>query len=289
VSAELKFPVTRVCLLIGAARSSVHARRTLKASDTRRGPRPKVSDEEVKGKIRQLVGSAPFAGEGYRKIRARLAREHKVQVGGKRVLRLMRQLNLLAPQRSRGRRKPRPHDGSIVPPEPNSMWGTDATLAWTRRDGWVWTFVNVDHYTAEAWATVARRGDRFAALEPIYDAINDRFGQVAPDVARGIQLRHDWGPQYLSGHFQATLKWLGIEDSPAYAGEPSCNGCAERFIRTLKEQCLWASLHEDIDDLREAVRLFVERYNSNWLIERHGHRTPREAHEAWLASRQKVA
>jgi putative transposase len=288
VSAELKVPLARVCLLTGAARSSVHALGR-KASPTRRGPRPKITDEELKSKIKELVGSAPFAGEGYRKIRARLAREHKIRVGGKRVLRLMRQMNLLAPQRSRGRRKPRPHDGSIVPPEPNLMWGTDATLAWTRDDGWVWAFVNVDHHTAEAWASVARRGDRFAALEPIYDAINDRFGQVAPDVARGIQLRHDWGPQYLSGHFQGTLKWLGIEDSPAYAGEPACNGCAERFIRTLKEQCLWARLYDDIDDLRQAVRLFVERYNSNWLIERHGHRTPREAYENWLVGRRQVA
>jgi transposase InsO family protein len=81
---------------------------------------------------------------------------------------------------------------------------------------------------------------------------------VAPDVARGIQLRHDWDPQYLSGHFQGTLKWLGIEDSPAYAGEPSCNGCAER-------------------------------YNSNWLIERHGHRTLREDYDSWLSSRRQVA
>ncbi len=55
------------------------------------------------------------------------------------------------------------------------------------------------------------------------------------------------------------------------------NGCAERFIRTLKEQCLWARLYEDVDDLRQAVIEFTRRYNSEWLIERHGHMTPREA------------
>lgn len=102
-------------------------------------------------------------------------------------------------------------------------------------------------------------------------------------------LRHDWGPQYLSGHFQGTLGWLGIEDSPAFAGEHACNGCAERFVRTLKEQCLWAKLYEDIDELRAAVAEFVERYNSQWLIERHGHHTPREAYRARLDAREKVA
>jgi hypothetical protein len=55
-------------------------------------------------------------------------------------------------------------------------------------------FALVDHYTAEAWAHVAKVGDRFAALQPVYDAVTDRWGQLGPDVARGLQLRHDWGP-----------------------------------------------------------------------------------------------
>jgi transposase InsO family protein len=158
------------------------------------------------------------------------------------------------------------------------LWGTDATMAYTTRDGWVWAFVAVDHYSAEAWATVARRGDRFAAVDPIYDAVRDRFGVLGPDVARGIALRHDWGPQYTSSHFTGSLRWLGISDSPAYVGEPPCNGCAERFIRTLKEQCIWSRAWEWADELAEGIRSFVELYNSSWLIERHGHRTPREAY-----------
>jgi putative transposase len=140
-------------------------------------------------------------------------------------------------------------------------------------------------FTAEAWTTVAKRGDRFACLEPIYDAVTDRFGRVASDLGRGIALRHDWGPQYTSGHFQGALAWLGIEDSPAFAGEPPCNGCAERFIRTFKEQCLWARLYENVEDLRQAVIEFTRRYNNEWLIERHGHCTPREAHAAAMASK----
>jgi len=72
-------------------------------------------------------------------------------------------------------------------------------------------------------------------------------------------------------------------------GEPPCNGCAERFIRTLKEQCIWARTYLDVEDLRAAVKAFVQRYNSQWLIERHGHRTPREAYDAWLQTQAMVA
>jgi putative transposase len=62
----------------------------------------------------------------------------------------------------------------------------------------VWVFACVDHYTAEAWTHVAKGGDRFAALQPVYDAIVDRWGRLDADIARGLELRHDWGPQYRS-------------------------------------------------------------------------------------------
>jgi putative transposase len=199
-------------------------------------------------------------------------------------LRLLRREGLLAPQRVRGRCKPRPHDGTIIPAAPNLRWGTDATMAWTRTDGWVWVFCVVDHYSAEGWAHVAKGGDRFAALQPLYDAVIDRWGRLEGDIARGLQLRHDWGPQSRSAHFTGSLAWLGIADDAAFLGEPETNGWAERWIRTLKEQCLWTELHDTIDQLRQAVAGFVDRYNSSWLIQRHGHQTPKEAYQAAQAT-----
>ncbi|MBA3424760.1 MAG: DDE-type integrase/transposase/recombinase, partial [Rubrobacter sp.] len=246
----------------------------------KRGPKTELGDDDILVMIKEILGDCPFSGEGHRKVTARLRRDKGVQVGRKRVLRIMRHNGLLAPQRKTSHRKARAHDGTIIPGAPDLMWGADATMAYTKRDGWVWAFCAVDHFSAEAWVSVAKRGDRFAALEPIYDAVTDRFGRVDNDVARGIALRHDWGPQYTSGHFQGSVQWLGIEDSPAFAGEPPCNGCAERFIRTLKEQCLWVELYDDLEELRRAVIEFMERYNSQWLIERHGHMTPREAYAA---------
>lgn len=286
---ELGCARKRVCDVLEAPRSTIYARQRVASNDQdggvveallKRGPKTELCDEELLVAIREVIGSSPFAGEGHRKVTARLRREQGLCVGRKRVLRIMRAHGLLAPQRRSGRRRARPHDGTIIPAAPDLLWGTDATMAFTRRDGWVWAFAAVDHFTAEAWTSVAKRGDRFACLEPIYDAVTERVGRVEPNAARGIALRHDWGPQYTSGHFQGAIAWLGIEDSPAFAGEPPCNGCAERFIRTLKEQCLWAKLYDDIEELRVAVNEFTCRYNTKWLIERHGHMTPREAYAA---------
>jgi putative transposase len=71
---------------------------------------------------------------------------------------------------------------------------------------------------------------------------------------------------------------LGISDDAAFPGEPETNGCAERWIRTLKEQCLWTELHDPVDQLRQAVSGFVHRDNDSWLIQRHSHLTPKEAY-----------
>ena len=78
----------------------------------------------------------------------------------------------------------------------------------------------------------------------------------------------------MSDTFQTEIAFLGIESSPAFVRAPEGNGCAERFIRTLKENLLWVRTFETVEELRQALLHFREIYNSTWLIERHGFTTP---------------
>ena len=41
------------------------------------------------------------------------------------------------------------------------------------------------------------------------------------------------------------------------------------------------SSFQTIDDVRDAVRTFVGRYNAEWLIEKNGHRSPADMRTAW--------
>ena len=45
-------------------------------------------------------------------------------------------------------------------------------------------------------------------------------------------------------------------------------------VRTLKEKLLWVRHFATVAELVEALREFKRRYNEQWLIERHGYRTP---------------
>ncbi|MBB5693043.1 transposase InsO family protein [Roseomonas pecuniae] len=132
----------------------------------------------------------------------------------------------------------------------------------------------IDHHSAGCVGLhAARRGTRYEALEPLRQGVRQHFGGFAKGIATGIALRHDHGSQYMSDAFQGELKFLGFESSPAFVRVPEGNGCAERFIRTLKENLLWVRTFDAVEQLRQALLEFRQTYNSSWLIERHGFRT----------------
>ena len=85
------------------------------------------------------------------------------------------------------------------------------------------------------------------------------------------------GPQYTADAWINEVKWLGITISSSYVGEPECNGVAERFMRTLKEQCIYLHQFASLAEAQRIIGEFIERYNAEWLIERLGHRTPSQA------------
>jgi transposase InsO family protein len=78
----------------------------------------------------------------------------------------------------------------------------------------------------------------------------------------------------MSDDFQRELSFLGMTRSPSFVREPEGNGVAERFIRTLKENLQWVHHFATVADLIEALQEFKRRYNEQWLIERHGYRSP---------------
>ena len=278
------YGTTRICQLWEVPRSTVYerrarARRPLRPA-AKRGPRQAWTDEALTEQVRAVLAASPFTGEGYRKVWARL-RLAGVRTSKGRVLRLMREAGLLAPTRVGRRRGPRVHDGTITTERPDEMWGTDATSCLTTREGNATVFIAVDHCTQECIGIhAARPGTRFEALEPLRQGLREHFDGYEADLARGLALRHDHGSQYLSDHFQEELRFLGIRSSPSFVAVPEGNGCAERFIRTLKEQLLWVEHFETVEELRQALLAFKQRYNQHWLVERHGHRTPAAVREA---------
>jgi transposase InsO family protein len=252
------YGVQRVCRIWGLPRSSFyHATRGVPAA--RRGPVPPVADDSLLAVIRADLAASPLRGEGHRKVWARLryglgraSTRARVGVGRNRVLWLMREKQLLSPYRQ----PPRPandHNGTILTTAPDRLWGTDASMVQTVADGPVWVF---------------------AALEPVSQAVTARFGGIEADAARGVTVRADNGPQYISRHFTRQRAHWGMALSPSFPHQPETNGVAERFFRTLKEQVIYGQIFHPAAEVRTAVATFVTRYNASWRLARLGYMSP---------------
>jgi transposase InsO family protein len=279
-----RYGLARVARVWGVARASVYRRRQAAPAVPRRRPGPvgPMPDTDLLDAIRAVLAASPFHGEGHRKVWARL-RHAGTRTSRRRVLRLMREHGLLAPARAGSPRGPRTHDGTIIPATVDTMWGTDLTATITG-EGQAAVFVAVDHRSAECVGIHASHSaDRFEALEPLRQGVRRHFGGFAKEVALGLSVRHDHGSQYMAHDFQKELRFLGIASSPTFVRAPEGNGCAERFIRTLKENLLWVRTFATVEELRRALLAFRETYNATWLIERHGFRPPAAIREEQLS------
>jgi putative transposase len=279
------YGVALVCRVWRVARSTVYRHRLPPPTEPPRRPGPvgAMADAALLEAIRGVLAASPFHGEGHRKVWARL-RHAGLRTSKRRVLRLMGAHGLLAPARVGSPRGPRNHDGTIIPETVDTLWGTDLTTTWTG-EGQAAVFVAIDHCSAECVGIhAALRATRFEALEPVRQGVRRCFGGFAQGIASGLAVRHDHGSQYMSGDFQKELRFLGIESSPAFVRAPEGNGCAERFIRTLKENLLWVRSFGTVEELRAALLEFRDTYNATWLIERHGFRPPNAVRQDQLST-----
>ena len=125
------------------------------------------------------------------------------------------------------------------------MWGTDLTSV-TTGEGQALerayascahglaAALAVDHGSTECVGVHASRSaDRFEAPEPIRQAVRERFGTFAKDIAHGLALRHDHGSQYVSHRFQERLPDTG--PGPSRSSRPATYVCvgADRCLMTV--------------------------------------------------------
>ena len=112
-SANRSYGVQRVTRVWGTSRATLYRHRRGDQPGRRRRPGPvgPMPDAALVAAIRTLLVTSPFHGEGHRKVWAWL-RFAGIRTSKRRVLRLMREHDLLAPGRVGRPHGPRAHDGT---------------------------------------------------------------------------------------------------------------------------------------------------------------------------------
>lgn len=224
-----------------------------------------------------------FPSYGYRRITVQLQRDG-VLVNHKRVLRLMREDNLLCLRKRRfvvttDSAHGLPVYPNLVPTLTvtglNQLWLSDITYVRLLHE-FIYLAVILDGFSRRCigWA-LSRRLDASLTIAALQQALGHRT------VGLGLVHHSDRGVQYASQRYTELLKAHGIQISMSRRGNPYDNAFAESFIKTLKYEEVHLNDYESFANAYASIERFLEDvYNHKRLHSALGYRPPAEFEQA---------
>lgn len=219
------------------------------------------------------------AAYGYRRITAEL-QKRGFAINHKRVLRMMREDNLLCVRRRRfvvttDSRHSLPIypnlAAQMVPTAINQLWVADITYIRLRTE-FVYLAVVLDAFSRRVigWA-LGRTLEAELALSALRLALSERH------PAPGLIHHSDRGVQYACQPYTELLKQHQAQISMSRKGNPYDNAACESFMKTLKYEEVYRNEYRDFHEACASIGEFLERvYNEKRLHSALGYLPPAE-------------
>jgi transposase InsO family protein len=235
-------------------------------------------DMEVRDAIQRIV-LEHRRRYGYRRVTVEL-RRRGMAVNHKRVLRLMREDNLLGVQRAAFIATTDSHHSQEVYLNLargmhlnaiNQLWVADITYIRLRQE-FVYLAVVLDGFSRKVvgWALDHTLTARLPLL-----ALERAIIERRPPP--GLVHHSDRGIQYCSEQYTSMLQIHAILPSMSRPANPCDNAFCESFIKTLKREQVYAHKYQYIDELNAHLDLFIHQYyNRLRLHSALGYKTPEE-------------
>jgi putative transposase len=252
-----RFPVAALCRVLGVNRTAFHNWEGRAPSDRA------LTDAWLTEKIRRIHEQSRGV-YGAPRVHAELRLEHGIQVGRKRVARLMKAADITG-VRPRKRFKTTIRLPGITPatdlverqfrPQaPNVLWVADITYLRTG-EGWLYLAAVQDAYSRQivGWSMASHMR---ASL--VVDALQMALSRRRP--APGLVHHSDQGSQYVSLAFGKAAGQAGIAVSMGSRGDAYDNAVAETFFATLKKELVHRRPWPSRPELQSAVFEYVEAF-----------------------------
>ena len=243
-----------------------------------RAPRPATPIEmEIRDQMQKVALESP--AYGYRRITAEL-QERGFAINHKRVLRMMRQDNLLCVRRrafvvttdSRHNLPVYPNLArEIKPTAINQLWVADITYIRLRAE-FVYLAVVLDAFSRRVigWA-LGRTLEASLAIAALRMALTER------NPPSGLVHHSDRGVQYASLDYTEMLQRHQATISMSRKGNPYDNAACESFMKTLKYEEVYRNEYRDFHEAQASIGEFLERvYNQKRLHSALGYVPPAE-------------
>lgn len=222
-----------------------------------------ISDEQIKEWLMELI-----AGEenvyGYRKLTRCLQRQYSLIINKKKVYRLCKELDILAPQRRVHIKHPRKIALNREITSFNQLWEIDIKygyIAGENRFFYLMCIIDVyDRMIIDYHLGLSCEGKHAALL--IQRALWKR--NLFCDAARPV-IRTDNGPQFISHVFEEACEKYSTEHERIPPKTPNKNAHIESFHAILERDCL--SRHElaSYQDAYQIVTEYIDFYNKRRL------------------------
>ena len=262
--------IERMCQLVGVSRAGFYRSLQERA--------PVEEDMEVRSVIQQIAVEHRRR-YGYRRISAELRRRGML-VNHKRVLRIIREDNLLAVQpRAFVVTTDSDHDLEVFLNLAsrmkltglNQLWVADITYIRLQSE-FVYLAVILDSFSRKV---VGWFLDRTLASRLPITALEQAIAERQPPP--GLVHHSDRGVQYASAEYVQILQQHQMIPSMSRPANPYDNASCESFMKTLKREEIHANDYRDLTHLRENIEVFIERYyNRCRLHSALGYRPPEE-------------
>jgi transposase InsO family protein len=248
---------------------------------------PRQSDVALRDAIHKITIENRCLG--YRRVKRELKKQDW-EVNHKRVLRLMREDNLLALRKRRyvlttGSRHPFAIYPNLVPRLVvngiNQLWVADITYL-RLRETFLYLAVVLDAHSRRAvgWEL----GDTLEATLAVGALQRALAGRT---IEPGIVHHSDRGVQYASTEYVALLESHGFLISMSRKGNPYDNAKAESFMKTLKYQEVYLRQYRDREDVRQSIEHFLtEVYNRKRMHSALDYQSPEEFENKEAAARR---
>ena len=261
---KVRFPVTRMCEVLGVSQSGFFAWKARPASRRQREDMVYLSHIRTAFRLSNGTYGSP------RMHRDLVEEGHRI--GRRRTARLMRENKLVARQKRRFKRTTNSEHAWPVAPNlidqdfkaerPDQKWGADISYIWTA-EGWLYLAVIIDLHSRRVvgWA-VSDRLKKDLALAAL------RMALVQRNPSPGLVHHSDRGSQYCSINYQAELRERGLLISMSGKGNCYDNAVVETFFKTLKTELIWPVAWQTRRQAESALARYIDGFY-NPAVRRH--------------------